>query len=270
MNNFFIAGCQRSGTTLVRLILESHSAVYCFDETEGYKLLSTNQHQQVKLKNKKLIGFKIPRFSEQLLWTTMADRDYGEFPSFYHKEPIIFMIRDYRDVVYSMIQLQYSDGESWLRKYGRQILRFQSTLQGFSPEDKKAFTVIEQSGSPDHLVGALYWKYKTDALFSLLEAGVPILAVSYEHLVNNPQSELEKMVSFLGLQWENSLLEHNKLAHAELEEDGMAIGGTNPKLPIHKNSLKSSEDFFSPQELKDMRSIVQNTLENLSSLNISF
>jgi Sulfotransferase family len=37
---FFVAGCQRSGTTLLRLVLECHPRVYCFDEAIGYRVLA--------------------------------------------------------------------------------------------------------------------------------------------------------------------------------------------------------------------------------------
>jgi len=269
MNEFFIAGCQRSGTTLMRLILSSHSMIRCFDESEGYKLLTVGKLEQLDFdKAQKLVGFKIPRFSEQLLWATMSDTDYGEFPSFYHGAPVIFLVRDYRDVIYSMAQLRYPDGESWLRKHGQRILKFQAGHPEFKAEYKKILTTVEQAGFPDHLVGALYWKYKTDALFSLIDARMPVIGIAYEDLVNNPKNELAKLVDFLGLQWENALLQHNKLDHAELDADGMAIGGTNPKLPIHKNSVKAYGDFFSPQELKDMRATVNDTLSRLSGVNI--
>lgn len=36
---FYIIGCQRSGTTLMRLILDSHPQVSCVDESSAYDLL---------------------------------------------------------------------------------------------------------------------------------------------------------------------------------------------------------------------------------------
>jgi hypothetical protein len=36
---FFILGCQRSGTTLLRLILESHPDIFCYDEIKAYAVL---------------------------------------------------------------------------------------------------------------------------------------------------------------------------------------------------------------------------------------
>lgn len=271
MNEFFIAGCQRSGTTLIRLILESHSMIRCFDESEGYKLLTVGKLEQLDFDMaNNLVGFKIPRFSEQLLWASMSDIDYGEFPNFYHGAPVIFLVRDYRDVIYSMAQLRYPDGESWLRKHGQRILKFQASHPEFKTEDRKILAAMEHARFPDHLVGALYWKYKTDALFALIDARMPVITISYECLVNNPKNELAKLVGFLGLPWENVLLQHYKLDHAELEADGMAIGGTNPKLPIHKNSVKTHEGFFSHQEMEEMHTIVHDTLDRLSSLSILF
>jgi hypothetical protein len=39
MDRFFISGCQRYGTTMLRLVLESHSHIHWFDEAIGYRLL---------------------------------------------------------------------------------------------------------------------------------------------------------------------------------------------------------------------------------------
>jgi hypothetical protein len=271
MDRFFIAGCQRSGTTLLRLIMDSHSAVHCYDEIDGYKLLTLGKPEDLmKQCLNKLVGFKIPRFTEQLLWPSMSDIDYGEFPNFYHGEPVLFLVRDYRDVVRSMLQLHYPDGESWMFKYGKRILKHQSENPQFAAEDRKSLEKIKASGFREHLTGALYWKYKTDALFSMYDAGMTIIPVTYERLVENPRFELLKVIEFLGLPWEESILKHNEQLHSELDSNGMAIGNTNPKLPIHKNSLKLFKNFFSLNEINEMYEVVCETLTRLSFLNITF
>jgi len=268
---FFISGCQRSGTTLLRLVLESHSMVRCFDETEGYKLLKSYEESRLLInQNNMLTGFKIPRFSEQLLSQTMSDIDYGDFPSFYMDEPVLFMVRDYRDVIHSMAKLHYPDGETWLKKYGLKILMHQAKQSTFTEENHHLLASIKESDAPDHLVGALYWKYKTEALFLLIEASKPVLPVSYESFVASPREELLKVLEILNLSWENSLLEHSKHRHSELDEDGLAIGGTDPKLAIHNNSIQSHKNFFSTQELEDIRQVVGKTLIDLETLKIGF
>lgn len=48
MERFFISGCQRSGTTMLRLILESHPFIQCFDEVAGYDILIHESKGEVR------------------------------------------------------------------------------------------------------------------------------------------------------------------------------------------------------------------------------
>ena len=117
---FFIAGCQRSGTTLMRLILECHPDIFCFDETEAYKALLQSPSQQPA--GKSLIGFKVPRYTEQ--FAEPLARDFGleeTAINLYHSDPILFMLRDVRDTVASMMRLKARE-TSWLEFRGRSIL----------------------------------------------------------------------------------------------------------------------------------------------------
>ncbi|MBF0635142.1 MAG: sulfotransferase, partial [Nitrospinae bacterium] len=66
MERFFISGCQRSGTTMLRLALESHPDVHCFDEIIGNDILvreAKGEKAEFTVKEGATrIGFKIPRF----------------------------------------------------------------------------------------------------------------------------------------------------------------------------------------------------------------
>jgi hypothetical protein len=92
LKRFFIIGCQRSGTTLLRLILNSHSEISCADENISYDVLSdSNKFQNfLETKNKKKwIGFKIPRFTEQI--NNHSIYDYGlstPIQNFYEMNPL--------------------------------------------------------------------------------------------------------------------------------------------------------------------------------------
>src|SRR5437016_4600645 len=65
LNNrrFYILGCQRTGTTLMRLVLECHSKILCFGEVRGYQALANNERTIPY--GKEIVGFKIPRWTEQ-------------------------------------------------------------------------------------------------------------------------------------------------------------------------------------------------------------
>src|SRR3989338_1555877 len=116
---FFIIGCQRSGTTLLRLILESHHSIYCFDERRAYDFLKDkNNFSLFKFPdNSKLIGFKIPILTEQINNSFLHDYALSiSMSNFYNMEPLVFIVRDCRDVICSMKNLQVSETTSWLKK----------------------------------------------------------------------------------------------------------------------------------------------------------
>jgi hypothetical protein len=64
MRRFLITGCQRSGTTLLRLILGSHSKIHCYDEYLAYARLRDGDASEAQ--GCQLVGYKIPRWTEQL------------------------------------------------------------------------------------------------------------------------------------------------------------------------------------------------------------
>src|SRR5450432_804888 len=102
---FFILGCQRTGTTLIRLILDAHPEVFCYDELKGYAALQ--KCVQENLPHVRLIGFKIPRWTEQLTHRVLFDEGLeGPCHNFYRGERILFLQRDVRDTIASMLKLK--------------------------------------------------------------------------------------------------------------------------------------------------------------------
>lgn len=261
MDRFFIAGCQRSGTTMLRLILESHPSIQCFDEAVGYELLvreSKGESCEFPVKNgAALLGFKIPRFTEQLTWPEFSDPDYGAFPSFYKDQKVIHVYRDALDVIASMMRLKTLDGASWIDRYGRSILRTLIQHPTISALYKKKYLALERHGLPVHLVGALYWEIKNQGFFDLLDHNKPAYVIRYESLVGSPKSELLKLIQFLGVSWSYSLLSHPEHPHAELDENGIAIGETNPHRSIDTQSIGGHRHLMTEQQIQEVRYYVE-------------
>ena len=261
MERFFISGCQRSGTTMLRLALESHPDVHCFDEIVGNDILvreAKGEKAEFTVKEGATrIGFKIPRFAEQMAWPQFNEYDYGVFPSFYKGQKVIHIVRDALDVIGSMMRLKDEGSMSWIEKYGRAILKFMVANPNIRPLYKRKYEELERLNLPVHLVGALYWEIKNQGLFDLLEQGKPAYAVKYESLVAEPKSELLKLARFLGLSWSDSLLNHPEHPHAELYGEGLAIGLTDPRRPIDMQSVGSYRQFMTEAQVRDVRDYVE-------------
>lgn len=260
LKRFFILGCQRSGTTLLRLILDSHSKISCADENISYEVLSdSNKFKNFLEVNNKMnwTGFKIPRLTEQI--NNSIIHDYGlstPMQNFYEMNPLIFIIRDCRDVICSMKNLKDSENVSWLEKWGIPIVNY--WIEN-SPDFKQKFDSdinnIKDSKNYELAMAALYWKFKNDSYFRYVKLNYPIIKISYEKLVTNPNNTIMSMLHFLDLEWEDSVLKHHTIEHSEIDKDGYTIGRTNAHNPINISSVGQYKKELDSEQLNSIISI---------------
>jgi hypothetical protein len=248
---FFIIGSPRTGTTLVRLVLESHSQIACFDEWRSYMALATNDYDAPE--DVRYLGFKIPAWTEQLADDHVIDPITNDptVQQFYQGDPCIFMLRDVRDVVASMYKHEFDLIRPIIEKIRAKINQNQTFRQRFI--DELAF--IDSLPDPQLALGALYWKDKTLVIFDYVRAGLPMLGVRYEDLTAAPDQQLRRMVRFLDVPWEDGLLDHPSHPHGELSTDGLAAGLTDPKRSIDTSSIRSWEKSFSPDQLREIMTV---------------
>jgi hypothetical protein len=248
---FFIAGSQRTGTTLVRLVLECHADIFCFDETRAYGALVTGTYTLPA--DKRVAGFKIPRWTEAILTDPLVDVFLGvNATGIYQGEPILFMYRDVRDTVASMLKLKVTPELNWLERYGRLYIELQMRPENLGTRYAREVAMLEQAGNAAHVAAALIWKYKSQCYFDYLERGWPVLLVPYDRLVSTPEPELRRILTFLGLPWDASLLNHHRLSHPEILPDGKTIGSTDPNMPISATSVGQWQQMFQPKEVDEI------------------
>jgi hypothetical protein len=248
VERFFILGCQRTGTTLLRLILEAHPDIACFDEMKGYAIL-----QDPVIENPpqtRLIGFKLPRWTEQITRPILFDEGVeGSCKNFYRGEKILFLHRDVRDTIASMLKLKVGVS-NWCDVWVPRIISSKiEREEGFREHYSEELSIIENCHSRQIGLAALYWKYKTAAYYSYCVKGLPVLAVSYEDLVTEPLAVTQSVCRHLGVAFHSNLLRHNELPHTELFRNGLAVGNTNPRRPISSDSLGQWVNFFTGRDL---------------------
>lgn len=254
MERFFVLGCQRTGTTLLRLILEAHPEIVCYDEIKGYRILQNSVAEDSS--PARLVGFKLPRWTEQLTRPILYDEGAeGHCNNFYRGERILFLRRNVRDTIASM--LKFKAGHSnWCEIWVPRIIQSKVAREAkFRARYAAELSIIESCGSPLIGLAALYWKYKNDAFFDYCEAGLPVLAVSYENLVTNPRPVLQSVCRHLGIAFHENLLRHHELPHTELFENGLAVGNSDPKSPIQSHSVGQWQRFLSKEDLHIVDSI---------------
>jgi len=252
-NLFFILGCQRSGTTLTRLILESHSKVTCLDEYSCYDYLLTKN--DMLLEKSENLCLKTPLLTEQFNEPFFTDPSLDFIiHNKYQKNKKIFMIRDVRDTIASMIFLKQNTS-NWFEIWPKQYLEFwKYTIPEFKKKYDDDMKKIEKSKNPLFSLASFYWKYKNEKLFDYDTKNI-VLTMEYETLVQNPKSSILKIIEFLGLEWEDNLLKHHLLKHSEVDENGITVGYNDTKKAITTSSVSQYKKILSKEQLNDIMSI---------------
>jgi hypothetical protein len=264
---FFILGCQRSGTTLVRLVLECHPLVGCLDEQRAYRALALDEPLPA---DKLCLGFKVPRWTEVLAEPCFHDEQLGRtVAGVYRGEPLIFLLRDVRDTVASMLRLPANRRQSWLDFWGRRELARQMQSPAFRDRFGREIERLHAGGEAAHLAGALYWKYKTQAYFDYSDHGWPVCPVRYEDLVAAPEHHLRRVLGALDVPWHPGVLDHPQFPHTEVSTDGTTTGKTDPRRPIDARSVGQWRRDFSAEEEAGIRLIVGDLNDQVAGMSFS-
>lgn len=211
-----ITGCQRSGTTLLNLILNSHPDVTAIDENDfdGSRLKEYLESPEFHPR----VAFKLPAEAASF-------RAFGTLPEL----KVLWAMRDPRDVVLSMLSLtmQLVDG--------RPVSMANCTLDGkeevevcLEMVDSSRLTAAVQEywrtrQVPPHLRthqdgvlrAALVWELKNALLDLYAAEKISYQVVVYEDLIRDPKTVVGKILSFLDLPWHDDVLRHHELHSGE-------------------------------------------------------
>ena len=115
-----VLGCQRSGTTLLYMLITAHSKITGKDESESNYDFPKAINLLVSFWNSKLICYKLPNKTHDL------DLIIQRFPS----AKVLWIERDPLAFISSMKSLRFNkyNGQNWLEAYGYRVFKRQAIL----------------------------------------------------------------------------------------------------------------------------------------------
>lgn len=242
-----ITGCQRSGTTLLHLILDSHPQVTALDETDVDPLSFPSVLHEIHHHSR--LAVKLPTAAHEV--ATFAARP---------ELSVLWCLRDPRDVVASMVKLQQPAGESTIswasHPHGvfTEIRHCASVLgTAFDPAcfaRMQTFTALCRKRPQLHnredavFCAALCWRLKQELLPLYEQFQIRHHVVRYEDLVREPEETIEKVLSFVDLPFHLDVMRHHQL------HSGTAIGETDRSRPIDPTSVGRWKSFLNASDLQ--------------------
>ncbi|CAI4230736.1 unnamed protein product [Auanema sp. JU1783] len=236
----FIGGMPRSGTTLMRVMLDSHQEIRCGDETMLIPLL-LNAHSSATrdLHNStlkpKAVNDAVSAFISELIAKNgpTANRLCNKDPfqllhipylmELFPNARFIFMIRDPRAVLHSMISrdvpvagFNFSDPIDMLKQWEKHF--------------KKMY--LQCRNTPG-----------------------TCLTVYYERLVQASEEEARRILKFLRVEWSDAVLHHEELMGSEVLVNPQEFSASQVKEKINQKALTSWFDFFSDDFLDNINRI---------------
>jgi hypothetical protein len=194
----FVLSSVRSGSTLLRMILNSHSLICAPHELHLRSLQVTVRHDFAK-EAMALLGLD-ERALENLLWDRVLDWELGASGKRIIVEKTPNMVFAYRRLI-----------EAWPAMKFIVLLRHPAGIADslFRARDEPNLEEV-------HKRVISYVNEIQKARRYAEEHNVPTAVVRYEDLVSDPQRVTKELCSFLGVEWEAEMIDYGKHDHGPL------------------------------------------------------
>ncbi len=211
MNPFFIVGVQRSGTTMLSVLLGNHPDIYMEDKVKAFRLIASYQNMVDLLPHN--LNLDTEDFQQWIIDNDKSIR-LGELM----KSDAISGAQNYREVISKAInhRLIQSKKKVWGDK-APNLQHYISDLLMLIPNAKIIHIVRDGRATAASMTKRTYRNLKLSAqmwvdgnLCGLVNQQVfgeeQYKIIKYEDLVSNPEKEMEQVCGFLNLTYDSSVV----------------------------------------------------------------
>jgi LPS sulfotransferase NodH len=236
-----ITGSQRSGTTLLSLILDSHPALTTIDEVDFVDARLPHY-----LGGPSRAVLKLPNRAAELAWIRALPSPH-----------VLWCVRDPRDVVASMVTFRpemsrtasivwalHPQGAPYEIALARALLDetpFADELATYDAIRRKP--LLDCTFGEAVFAGALCWRLKNEVLRVYEREGIGYRIVEYETLVREPRVAVGAILEDVGVQWHDDVLRHHEL------HSGIYIAETDFARAIDTASIGKWKRLFTDAEV---------------------
>jgi hypothetical protein len=215
-HTILLTGCQRSGTTLSFLMLNTHPKIQGFDETQiKFRLPSSAVIFYNQIRGY-LTCVKLPEYTSNIEYIKKYLPDLN----------ILWIVRNPYSVISSMRSLKNAEG-SWIDRCAKNELYRHADLL---PEIRS----LNLDTLDEVSLGSYVWKYKNILIDKFRDAELNIKVFKYEDLLADPRSIMSDILDFVNLEWSENVLNHQNYY---TKGQGYA-GGTKGNKPLEKSRQK--------------------------------
>ena len=235
----FVMGCQRTGSTLMSMILGSHPYLENRGDVDLPEIMSG--------------GLSRGDVLHSVIWTAR----YKLISQTYPDAKFVFMLRNIYAVVNSMMELGWADHFA-ISEVARAILGISNWYNQYS--------IIPYLGKACHnndilKIATMCAYLKSYMLREYHEHGLDVYPIRYEELVSSPTITTKALSDFLGIEWHEDLL-----AHHRIYKDAPAYAGNDPKRPIDEASVDKWRSVLSNEQ----RETISVTVEEMDDIFYGF